>query len=140
MKYIILITAVFLLGSCTDMGSCVTETQTIENKTNREIVISSYRYDISTNKHNFSEKFTLKNNDIVYGKSEGCPPNVGYLDFHGLINGDSIVIDYGDKFKGYGGRTLDTDIRNPYRLDSQNKTHDFVYTITPEDYTNATPK
>lgn len=139
MKYTLLIAAVFLLGSCTDMGPCVTETQTIENKSNQEIVISSYRYDISTNKHNFSEKFTLKNNDIVYGKSEGCPPNVGYLDFHGLINGDSIVIDYGDKIKSYSSRTKD-DNRDPYRLDSENKSHDFIYTITPEDYANANQK
>jgi hypothetical protein len=140
MKYIFLIAAVFLLGSCTDRGPCITETQKIENKSNQEIVISSYRYDISTDKHNFSKKFILKNNDIIYRENEGCPPNAGNLEFQVFIEGDSIVIDYGDRITSYSGRTLDIDKRNPYRLDSENKSHDFIYTITPEDYVNATPK
>jgi hypothetical protein len=140
MRNIILITVVFVLGSCTDRGPCVTETATIINKSNREIILMSYQYDINTNKYNFSNKFTLKNNDIIYGENEGCPPNVGYIDLNGLVIGDSILIDYGDKIKSYSGRTIDTDMRNPYRLDSENKSRDFTYTLTPEDYANATKK
>ncbi len=137
LKYILLITVVFILGGCTDMGHCFTKAQTIENKSNIEIVIISYRLNYDSNQHVFSKKITLKNNDIIHKEAKSCPPSFSGPDFASLVEGDSIVIDYGDKIKSYSMKTLDTDNRNPFRLDSENKSHNFVYTITPEDYANA---
>jgi hypothetical protein len=140
MKYTLLIAAVFLLGSCTDRGPCTDLSQKIENKSNIDVIITSYYLRYDPKQVDFSKKITLKNNAIIYKAGQSCLPSDLELSFRDLVEGDSIVIDYGDKIKSYSGRTLDADKRNPYRLDSEKKTHDFVYAITPEDYANANQK
>jgi hypothetical protein len=129
-----------LLGSCTDQGPETISKQTIVNNSNKEIVITSFLFDYNTKKYSFSKKIILKNNDIIHEETKvlfSSPEDA--LTFEKFVGGDSIVIDYVDKIKSYSSRT-DDDNRDPYYLDSQNKNHDFVYTITPEDYANATPK
>ena len=139
MKYIILIVTVFLLGGCV-LDSSYMSKQRIINNSNKEISITSFLFDYNTKSYSFSKKITLKNNDIV-SKEVKVFTDQSYnaLTFEKMVEGDSIVIDYGDKIKSYSSRTKD-DNRDPYRLDSENKSHDFIYTITPEDYANATPK
>lgn len=139
MKYIILIVTVFLLGGCVLDSSYISK-QTIINNSNKEISITSFLFDYNTKKYSFSKKIILKNNDIV-SKEVKVFTDQSYnaLTFEKMVEGDSIVIDYGDKIKSYSSRTND-DNRDPYSLDSENKSHNFVYTLTPDDYANATPK
>ncbi len=140
MKYIFLIAAVFLLGSCTDRGDCTDLIQKIENKSNYEVTITSYYPTYNPKQVEFSKKITLKNNGEIKEERKSCPPSYLELTFATLVGGDSIVIDYGDRTKSYSRRIIDNDLRNPYRLDSENKSHNFVYTLTSEDYANAKVK
>lgn len=139
MKYIILIVTVFLLVGCFLDTSYISK-QRIINNSNKEISITSFLFDYNTKRYSFSKKITLKNNDIVSKEVKVfADQSYNALTFEKMVEGDSIVIDYGDKIKSYSSKTKD-DNRDPYRLDSENKSHDFVYTLTPEDYANAITK
>jgi len=137
MKFIYLIIVVFLLSSCIDRGDCTDLSQRIENKSNYEVTITSYYPSYNPKQVEFSKKITLKKNGEIKEEGKSCPPSYLELTFATLVGGDSIVIDYGDRIKSYGGRVIDNYLRNPYRLDSENKSNNFVYTLTPEDYANA---
>lgn len=137
MKYRIIIAVAFLLGSCTDRGDCTNLLQKIENKSNYEVTITSYYPTYNPKQVEFSKKITLKKNGEIKEEGKSCPPSYLELTFATLVGGDSIVIDYGDKIKSYSRKVIDNDLRNPYRLDSEKKGNDFVYTLAPEDYANA---
>lgn len=62
------------------------------------------------------------------------------FNFGAFVEGDFILIYYGDKIKGYSVKSKIYEARNPYILDGNNKANDFVYTLTLDDYTNAKVK
>lgn len=148
-KIFILIVLSIIVSSCVDGGQCFTSSVKIINNSGKDIDVFSYRKEYVngavTLTEVFSKKTILKNNDNIFKKAESCPPSVtSNLGFNAVFEGDSIVIDYGDRISKYGSDLQiykDKDLRNPFYLWFTNQANrDFVYTLTPDDYANSTPK
>ena len=136
----ILIATSFLIISCVDSGKCNDDNGTLVNNSGKNIIITSYRnHSLIVPPGTISKTISMLNNSSITKRDEQCPPSSADVSFGDLVEGDSIVIDYGDKKKGYGNR-INTN-RNPYYLDGlANSEQDFTYTLIPEDYANAIPK
>ncbi len=125
------------INSCDD--HCTESYLAIVNNSGKDIEINSYTESGIDGKMIFSKKIIIVNNNKTENKFKYCGNAHQKARFSALIEGDSIVIDFGDRIQSYGYLTIPIN-RNPFQLDFDNKSNDFVYTLTPEDYTNATPK
>lgn len=138
--YFTIATSLSLL-SCVDNGKCTDDNGTLVNNSGKDILIISYKnYYPNIPFETISKTTTILNNSNISKKTEECPPGPSAdLSFEALVEGDSIVIDYGDRKKGYSDRNNVN--RNPYWVEgSRNTEQDFTYTLTPEDYANAIVK
>ena len=130
-----------LITSCVDSGKCNDDNGTLVNNSGKDIIITSYKnYSLIVPSGTISKTISIINNSNITKRDEQCPPSSADVSFGNLVEGDSIVIDYGDRTKGYGNR-LSTP-RNPFWGDGLggDSEKDFTYTLTPEDYANAIPK
>ena len=127
-----------LFINCED--NCVHSLQELINLSGKSIEITSYTYIQNTRSYEYNKKYTIADNNKIEKSLKDCGNAPGRASFSYLVEGDSIVIDYGDKIKSYSITTKIYEARNPYILDSNNKSNNFTYTLTPEDYANATPK
>lgn len=135
---IIVILVLITFNSCDD--HCTESYLSMVNNSGKDIEINSYTESGIDGKMIFSKKITLTNNNKYEKTLKDCGNNAGKFNFGAFVEGDSILIDYGDKIKGYSVKSKIYEARNPYILDGNNKANDFVYTLTPDDYANATPK
>ena len=139
MKNIILFYVfICVLHSCE--SSCDDLTTKFLNDSGKRIEITSYkRYYPNIVSPTISKKFITDNKSDLQQIDKVCSPEVPYLDIGNLFEGDSIVIDFGDKRIRYGIKNLSSS-RNPFYLALNNKDqYNFTYTLTPEDYANALP-
>ena len=133
-----IIVVLVLVSSCDD--DCVESYVAIVTSSGKDVGISSYKkVGLDGKTIVFSKKINILNNERNETKTKDCGAGAGRGSIIALIEGDSIVIDYGDRIKSYGYSTTPLN-RNPFQLDMNNKSNDFVYTITPEDYANAIQK
>ena len=133
-----IIVVLVLVSSCDD--DCVESYVAIVNSSGKDVGISSYKkVGLDGKTIVFSKKINILNNERNETKTKDCGAGAGRGSIIALIEGDSIVIDYGDRIKSYGYSTTPLN-RNPFQLDMNNKSNDFVYTINPEDYANAIQK
>lgn len=133
-----IIVLLILVYSCDD--PCIESYVAIVNSSGKDVEISSYKkVGLDGKTIVFSKKINILNNERNETKTKDCGAGAGRGSIRALIEGDSIVIDYGDRIKSYGYSTTPLN-RNPFQLDMDNKSNDFVYTITPEDYANANQK
>jgi hypothetical protein len=139
MKNLIKIIVVLVLVSSCD-GDCVQSHQELINLSGKSIEVTSFTYIQNTNSYIFNKNYTIYNNNKIEKSLKDCGAGAGRGSFSYLVEGDSIIIDYGDKVKSYSITTKIYEARNPYILDGNNKSNDFTYTITPEDYANAIQK
>ena len=144
-----LIVLSIIVSGCVDGGQCFKSSVKIINNSGKDIEVSSYKNEYVNGStiltKIFSKKTVLKNNDNIFKTAESCPPSVtSNLGFNAVFEGDSIVIDYGDRISKYGSDPQiykDKDLRNPFYLWFINQENrDFIYTLTPDDYTNAKVK
>jgi hypothetical protein len=130
-----IIALLVLVYSCDD--KCIESNVAIVNNSGKDVEISSYKkVGLDGKTIVFSKKINILNNERNETKTKDCGAGAGRGSIRALIEGDSIVIDYGDRIKSYGYSTTPLN-RNPFQLDMDNKSNDFVYTLTPDDYTNA---
>ena len=139
MKNIFCICFVTLLFFRCD-NSCDTVTDQFINASGKNIEIIVYKnYKINIPFETFSTKHVLQNNETIKRTFKSCPPAQPFSDIEQLLQGDSIIIDFGDKKIRYGIKNLSS-VRNPYFLAIGNRDlFNFTYTLTPEDYANALP-
>ena len=145
-KIFILIVLSILANGCVDGGQCFTSSVKIINNSGKDIEVFSYRKEYVNGSNIltaiFSKKTILKNNENIYKSAKSCPPSITTnIGFDSVFEGDSIVIDYGDRVSRYGSDLQiykDKDLRNPFYLWSINQVNrDFIYMLTREDYVNA---
>jgi hypothetical protein len=130
-----IIALLVLVNSCDD--KCIESNVAIVNNSGKDVEISSYKkVGLDGKTIVFSKKINILNNERNETKTKDCGAGAGRGSIRALIEGDSIVIDYGDRIKSYGYSTTPLN-RNPFQLDMDNKSNDFVYTLSPDDYTNA---
>lgn len=134
-KIITVLLITYLFYSC-DVD-CENINRTIINNSGKNIEITSYKnhyWNIS--KGTLSKKILIQNYSSTNLKVRSCPPTFHFISFSDLVEGDSIVINYGDKIKRYGIK-INSD-RNPFWMDNYvYEGKDFTYILTAEDYTNA---
>ena len=121
-------------------GKCDDLTERIINGSGRKIEITSYKnYYPNIPFGTFSKKNLIENNAFIERRSKSCPPSIETVSIGQLVEGDSIVIDFGDKKLRYGNKDLSSR-RNPYYLSLYFLySGNFVYNITEDDYANALP-
>ena len=133
-----IIALLVFVSSCDD--HCVESNLIISNNSGKDIEINSYKESGIEGKMIFSKKIILTTNNKYEKTLKDCGNSAGKFNFGAFVEGDSILIDYGDKIKGYSVKSKIYEARNPYILDGNNKSNDFVYTLTLEDYANANSK
>ena len=139
MKYLkLIVVAVFFVTSCQD--DCEYLVDELLNNSGRKVEIIVYQnYEPNIPFGTLSKTHIIENNQKISQTEKNCAPYNSRLDFVKLLQGDSIVIDFGDRKLRYGIKDV-TSPRNPFYLARINigaKT--FTYTLTPEDYANALP-
>ena len=137
MKYLsLLIIGGFVLQSC---EHCERKSGTFENKLGQAIIVTSYKnYNPDIPFGTLSKIHTIQNNDNIMKVTNACNDDgQSIVGIGNVLEGDSIVIDFGNKKIGYGVKNL-TSNRNPYFLARQEPfPSNFVYTVTVADYINA---
>lgn len=132
--YIYLVSLMLL--SCTDQGSGKFYKYTIENKSGKNIKISSYRSTYP--KRDIPIVMVLNNGQSLTKIFQDNLPPSGY-DFAVFFNGDSIVINYENlkfqKYDFYDGKICDQNplFNSPFCKSGTTVT----FTFTLEDYQNA---
>ena len=137
-KFCVLFITIGILYSCENR--CTDLTDEFVNNSGRKIEVISYKnYYTDIAFQTLSKKRFVENQTSLKKTNKICPPEVSQLDIGNLLEGDSIVIDFGDKQLRYGIKNLSSS-RNPFYLALNNKDqYNFTYTLTPEDYANALP-
>ena len=125
---------------CSCDNDCDLVTDKFMNSSGKNIEIIVYKnYRTNIPFETFSIKHVLQNNETIDRTLKSCPPAREVTDLVQLLQGDSIIIDFGDKKIRYGIKNLSS-ARNPYFLATENRDlFNFIYTLTPEDYANALP-
>ena len=137
-KFVVLF--IFIKTLCSCESKCEELTDEFVNNSNRKIEVIVYK----NNQPNipsgtFSRKHILENNTSLKRTVKNCAPYGERLSIGTLLQGDSIVIDFGDRKLKYGIINLSS-TRNPFYLQEINQNqYNFTYTLTPEDYANALP-
>ncbi len=148
-KIFILIVLVIVIIGCVDGGQCYTSSVKIINNSGKDIEVSSYKNEYVNGSviltKIFSKKTILKNNENIYKADKACAPDFAKApSFGSLFDGDSIIIDYGDRVMEYSDgppKTANDLNRNPFVLFRNNQPDKhFIYTLSPDDYTNAKVK
>lgn len=139
MRYIkLIVVAVFFLTSCENQ--CEFLIDELYNNSGRKVEVIVYKnYEPNIPFGTFSTIHKLENTQKISRTDKNCAPYSSRLDVIKLLQGDSIVIDFGDRKLRYGVKNLSSP-RNIFLLarDNQNQ-FKFTYILTPEDYANALP-
>ena len=130
------LSCVVLFMSCNN--DCENLVDEFQNNSGKKVEIFVYQnYEPNIPSGTFSIKHTLQDQQSISQTDKNCAPYNGRLDFVKLMQGDSIVIDFGDRKLRYGIINVSSP-RNPFLLARQSlggKT--FKYILTTEDYSNA---
>ena len=119
--------------------NCVDQSFTFQNKSGKKIVVTSYKnYYPDIPFETISKIFMIENEANISRVEKDCQNrNINILGIGNVLEGDSIVIDFGDKKIGYGIKNLSSN-RNIYFLAKDVPFQpNFVYTVTAADYANA---
>lgn len=131
---------ILTLVVCSCDNNCDIVTDKFINVSGRKIEIIVYKnYRTNIPFETYSTTHVIPNNLNLERTLKSCPPAREVTDLIQLLQGDSIIIDFGDKKLRYGVKNLSS-ARNPYFLATENRDlFNFTYTLTPEDYANALP-
>ena len=138
MKNVILILIFSFFISCEN--DCFKEVEELQNNSGRKVEIVVYKNHAPNIAFGtYSTTHIIENNQKISQNEKVCAPYNSRLDFIELIQGDSIIIDFGDRKLRFGIINK-TSPRNPFYLANIDIAKpNFAYTLTPEDYANALP-